>query len=246
MKSTFATLLLFISAQKTFAIPDWVKLSSEKLNGKIYVVTCYGEGPALEIARNQAKDGCLSSASRQVITQFNVKTLTVETETSVGLHQEVSSDQLVSGLSCRVNKEEIVQSESQFKIWIQCEYDLSKAKSESTQPVITKATANSGDPISNRKELKEIKVKSIQTNSKNIFSNGNRTLIIKSIPQCESVLVEGTQPRIKVCSNNPTSITLLKGDARLIVRAKNYQPKVIQLNSESTRLTTVEVILEEN
>lgn len=241
--ATILPLILYFSLAQ--ATPAWVKSNPEKLAGSIYTVICYGEGPALDIARNQAKDSCLSSASRQAKNIFKVKTLTVETETAVGLHQEVESDVQISGLTCNPLNEDIQELDSQFKIWIQCKFDLSLAKIESQQIKPDAELTNNADSIKNRNELSKLKSKTT-SRSHNITSAERKVLTISSVPQCTSLLIEGKSPRVQTCTENPLSVVLNDGDRRIIVRADGYQPKTVVLSDSLKPNDTVQIVLEEN
>lgn len=241
--STIFPLIFYFSLAQ--ATPAWVKSNPEKLNGSIYTVSCYGEGPALDIARNQAKDSCLSSALRQAKTVFKVKTLTVETETAVGLHQEVESELQISGLTCKPINEDIQESDSQVKIWIQCRFDLSLAKIEGNSAKKETQSLDFGDSVKNRKELSKLKSKA-NPRSHNISSAERKVLTISSVPQCTSLLIEGKSPRVQACTENPLSVVLNEGDLRIIVRAAGYQPKTVVLSDSIKPNDTVQIVLEEN
>lgn len=240
--------ILFLSTlclSTSHAIPAWVKSNPEKLNGSTYTVNCYGEGPALDIARNQAKDSCLSSASKQARNQFKVKTLTVETETSVGLHQEVETDSQVTGLVCNPLNEYVQESDSQFKVWIQCRFDLALIKFRPSLDGNNVTPTTSDDSVKNRKELSSVKSKRVSA-GRNITSSERGTLTISSVPKCTSIIIEGKRPRVESCIENPLSIVVFEGDRKIIVRADGYQPKTVILSDSLKPNETVQIILEEN
>lgn len=240
-----AILYLFPVASVALATPSWVKSNSEHLSGNIYTTTCSGEAPALDLARTEAKNGCLASATRQVRNHYKIKTVTVETETSVGLHQEVESNLQVSGLSCEPLNEEVESTDSQFKVWIQCKFDLAKAKTSEVAETKPAATSSS-DTVQNRQELSAVSAHAIEEQSRQISSSENRILTISSIPQCTSILIEGARPRVESCKENPLSVNLFQGDTAITVRADKYRPKIIQLKDGSQISTSVQVILEAN
>lgn len=224
MKKYSIGLIILISCfSRIHAKSDWAKSNNENLVGSLYTVSCYGEGPALDIARHQAKNDCLIAASRQVNSTYKIKTLSVETETYAGLHQEVESNSRITGLICIPKKEDIEELGSQFKVWIQCEFNLSKIKIENAlqENETTKATA------------------SIKSSEKEILS-------IYSVPKCTSIIIEGKKPRILPCNHNPISIVTMPEDKTILIRADGYRPKTINLSELVNRKDSIRVILEGN
>lgn len=65
-----------------------------------------------------AIDGCVASASDHLRTTVKVKSLTIETEKDIASHLEVSSVQTFDGLNCGKLKEEIVEIDSAYKVWV--------------------------------------------------------------------------------------------------------------------------------
>lgn len=221
MKSAYFILPFLFVSQAVYPAPDWTKSTNEKLVGSLYTISCYGEGPALDIARHEAKKDCLIAASRQANSTFKIKTLSVETETSAGLHQEVESNSQITGLVCIPKKEDIEQLSSQFKVWIQCEFDLSKIKVENY--------------------LQENKTN--KPNS-NIRSKEKDILTIYSIPRCTSIIIEGKKPRVLPCNHNPISIVTMSDDKTILIRADGYRPKEINLSEVVNKKNSIQVILE--
>lgn len=91
--------LISAIAFSTWAEPSWV--NTYKLDGSRLTVACAGEGPAADIARKIAMDSCRSSAADQLRTNIKVQSKSIETESQVGLHQEVSSEQEFENLNCK-------------------------------------------------------------------------------------------------------------------------------------------------
>lgn len=215
MKSILSLLFCLSIAH---AQPEWA--NTDKVSGNSYFVSCYGEGPALDVARIEAKKSCLASATFKSLKLFNVKTLTVETETDAGLHQEVSSDTIVSGLDCEVEKESVTSTPSQFKTWILCKFNLSKVRYESKQ--------SQKHPIDS----------SVSSSEFNHFN-------LNIVPKCDSIMFEGESPRILKCAQNPIRISLKKEDRNLIIRALGYKPKTIQASEIRSKGSSKSIILEE-
>lgn len=243
-------LLIFTHFSQTHAIPKWVQSDSHFQKGNIYRVTCSGRGPAVDIARNEAIKGCISSAALQVQSSFKVKSVTVETEKSTGYHQEIAEDKTVSGLSCNQIKEEIEDTGSGFQVWVQCEFDLRQATIIDEPPTKSDNAAQPNDPsvVVNKAQLGSVAAVPVQQQNQSTKTKTaeRRTLTVSTVPQCDSIIIRGRYSRTLDCHNNPMTLVLRLGDEQAIVRARGYRPKTIVLNPESTAEGSIRVILEAN
>jgi hypothetical protein len=175
----------------TAAVPDH--------NGNFLTMPCDSSGPSRDIALRLATSQCVSVASDQILGDFHVQSLSVETQASAGFHQEVSVDRHVEGLTCQIQKQEVTENEGAFHAWVQCRFDLSKVKAASTPAGPSKALqALTGD---------------------------DRSVILITMPQCDDLVIRGQRPRIVPCHGNPMTLSLHPKDQELIVRSKGYLPK---------------------
>jgi len=229
---------LFVAILFSFSVahsePEWAKkIDTQKLNGTKLTILCVGDGPSLELARQTATGSCLSTARRQLITKQNIKSLTVETESSVGFHEEVSENIIVSGLTCRPKKEAFEAAESSVRVWLLCEYDLEKATvREGTGKVEVDAPSKQSiDGIENRHDLKQLAVVTPATKVYETVVSSEQNVIISSVPSCQSIIVRGKRPRTHKCQTNPVTLLIYEDDDEAIVRAPGYLPKTIKLKS---------------
>ena len=210
----------FITCVSHAKIPTWAANNSTKLNGSSLRTACHGVGPSVDIARSEALKSCQLSASQFFNSKVKIKSLSVETEKSVGFHQEVSSEDELSNLICDPIKDELEETDSQFSVWLQCKFDLNKIK---TKPIM-KITATA---------IKEDTNLAYSKPSKFISTNSNRTLFLSTVPKCESIIIKGERSRTIDCKSNPVELSLYESDVEMIIRAKNYKPKTIELTNRS-------------
>jgi hypothetical protein len=194
--------------------PEWYNQVPSR-SGRYLTFSCEGDGPASDLAIRLASRRCISMASDAVVGDFHVQNLSVETEKSAGFHEEVSVDRHVEGLSCDIQKQQTDEQNGSYHAWILCRFDTSKVRSAP----------------GNKYEHEEQLVAS-QTTS----------LIVSTVPPCDSILIRGTQARVVQCDSNPLSLLVKPGDQELIFRSKGYVPKHIYPKDVSQG--TLEVYLE--
>jgi hypothetical protein len=233
MKSAFLALSSMWICQSMAEIPSWAKEGTLKKNGNIVTAICNGSGPTVNIARQDAISNCQATVSQFLNGELKINSLAIETEKSVGFHQEVEQQLNLKDFTCNPKKDEVIESNGSFQFWIKCEFDLSKVS-------IVKAEAPSGSSI----KEESVDLKSMTPVTVKNLSEG-KVLFLETIPQCESVLVKGVKPRTIDCNKNPMKIVLDEDDQTVIVRALNYQPKTIPLKGRSNR-EILSVILEKN
>lgn len=197
----FIAAALFLPLSGQAEAPAWVRQDAFKRTGSILTLVCRGEGPD-DLARREALSKCRAAAADHANADFQVTTLSVETEKSIGFHEEVSSQKTVTGLECAVKDEYIEQKDGFFVAYLKCSFDLSKAKIVS-EPAEEPAQVELGE---------------------------NKVLYLSSIPKCDSVIVKGSRPRTITCKANPTPIQFQPGDRSIIIRADGYQPKHLNLD----------------
>jgi hypothetical protein len=221
---------LLLSVEASAKIPDWAARNSTKLNGSILTTVCHGSGPSLNLARTEALNACQSNASQYLKSKIKIKSMSVETEKSVGFHQEVTSEGEIDGLNCDPQRDEIDESDSQFKIWIECKFDLKKA----TLTNVEQIPASPNNSRLNNLESAAVKVNP-DLQEKYIF--------VSTVPKCESLLVKGSAARTIQCNKNPLKIHVKADDVEIIVRAKGYKPKTINVKGVNAN-DTIQVLLD--
>lgn len=226
-------LISLLSAQSWADMPNWAKNNSTKKVGNLLTTVCDGVGPSASLARKDAINNCQVTARQFVTNEIKIKSVTIETESSVGFHQEVEDSSLVKNLSCNPKREQTTELNDQFKVWIECQFDLNKIevtnfKSESNTPETTTDSLKAVDPI---------KKVDVQKDSQVVF--------LETIPQCESILVRGQTSRVINCKENPVRLTLDESDSEVIVRAKGFQPKAVKLQKGGNH-GALRVFLERN
>lgn len=222
--------LVFISSVGQAKIPSWAAHNSTKLNGQVLTTVCNGTGPSLDIARSEALKSCQLSASQFFKTKIQIKSISVETEKSVGFHQEVTNADAIEGLICDPQRDQIEENDSNFSVWLECKFDLKRVIST---PIEQK---NGSSDNSQLNTLETTKIESKQDNqAKQIF--------ISTVPKCDSVIIKGVRSRTVLCSQNPLKIQIKDDDEEIIIRAKGYKPKTIKAKGVNTN-ESIQVLLD--
>lgn len=234
--------IIMISQPSKSEEMTWMSLPAIK-SGKFISVSCQGVGPDKDVAIQVATNQCRSIAADHINGSFNIKTLSLETEQSVGFHSEVTTNYRVNGLFCDVQNQSCKEEDS-FTCWLRCKFDVSLAKivpimePERKPASEVELTNNAGHTIDFPAEYVKAGL--------NIHSK-NKQIIITSIPKCQNIIVRGKMNTIFKCDSNPKTIVIYPDDYEIVVRAKGFIPKAIKL--EKDRLydgqpEMVEVILE--
>lgn len=217
-------------------MPIWAKKNSTKKTGDILTSACEGTGPSASLARKEAINNCQTVARQFLDGEIKVKSLSVETESSVGFHQEVQESSVIKNLVCDPQKEETSEMDGQFQVWIQCRFDLGKAKvakdTDKSLPPKTDGTLVDGLVSSKPPEFEAT-------------DKDQRLIFLEVVPQCDSVVVRGKRPRTISCDTNPLRISLDGSEEEMIVRAKGYQPKTISIRKGGVH-ETLRVFLDRN
>lgn len=220
----------FIPVMAEAKIPEWAARNSTKLNGSVLTTVCHGTGPSLDIARTAALQSCQSNASQFLRSKIKIKSLSVETEKSVGFHQEITNSDEIYGLSCDPQRDQTDESDSHFTIWLECKFDLKKASSKAVEQ------ENETPDNSSLNTLESSKINSDQD-----FQNKN--IFVSSVPKCESIIIKGIRSRTIPCVQNPLKIQIKNGDEELLIRAKGYKPKTIKVKGANAN-DTIQVLLD--
>jgi hypothetical protein len=211
-------------------IPNWASHNSTKLSGQILTTACHGTGPSIEIARGEALKSCQSNASHFFKSKIRIKSLSVETEKSVGFHQEVSNEDEIDGLICDPQNEQVDELDSQFSIWLSCKFDLKKA---SSNPIEPKVEASDNSHLNTLESSKFESPMDIQI----------RYVFISVVPKCESIIVKGSGSRTIQCKSNPLKVQIKDKDNEILVRAKGYKPKTINVKGVNAN-DTIQVLMD--
>ena len=207
------------------AEPDWASHNTITRSPTELTVTCSGRGPAEDLARKDALRVCGASAASFLQTSVEFKTLTIQTETDSALHQETRETLTVSGLECKPLRDQIEKAVGTTVVWLQCGYDLTRVKVEPAQ--------NNPPPPAT---LLSDQGASITTGN---VQSSQRTLLISSIPACDSILIVGLAVRIVRCRTNPMRIQIGKGEQELIIRSADHAPKTIKLDAGTDSIKVV-------
>ena len=185
------------------AVPPWAKTNTQALSpdGETYSVVCSGNSATIGQARQEAVIDCDQQAARQLKTTTTVKSLSVETETQVGYHSEISSEVKVQGLNCRALQEDADYSpQGIVTVFLKCKYDLS-GKSKDID-------ANDGfKPIQSEQPI---------------------NVSLSTIPKCSSILVRGSRSRTIDCKTNPVNLSLFPSDTEIVIRADGHIPQSLK------------------
>lgn len=233
LKVGLCILVSFLSAQSWADIPNWAKKNSTRKSGNFLITVCDGVGPSASLARKDAINNCQVTARQFLTNEIKIKSLSVETESSVGFHQEVEDSAVVKNLSCEPKRDETTESNDQFRVWIECQFDLKKIEVTTLDPKST-SVKNVRDDL-----------KTVEPTKKVDIQKDGQIIFLEVVPQCESVLIRGDKPKVVNCKSNPIRLPLEDGDSEIIVRAKEFQPKNIKLEKGGNH-GTIRVFLERN
>jgi hypothetical protein len=159
---------------------------------------------------------------------FVERSLSVGTESSIALHTEISVEKKLSGLSCAPLNQYTENQEPGFHTFLQCRFDLAKAKADSIPPiteprsVIEHLVLMGGHDATQTSEPK---------NAGKIIQSADRHLIVSCVPSCDSlILTGGTRPRTIRMDSNPKTVLIFSDDHEIIARKRDYLPKHIFLS----------------
>lgn len=229
MKSIIMALTIVGSVGQA-KIPTWASSDSTKLTGSILRTICHGVGPSVDLARNEALKSCQTSASQFFRSKIKIKSLSVETEKSVALHQEVSSEDEIEGLICDPLRDQLEELDSQYSVWLECKFDLSHIK---VTPVEMPSSQKSEENLN------------LAVNTPALIANKKieKTLLISVVPSCESIIIKGQKSRTVDCKTNPIELDIFGSDTEALIRAKDYKPKSIRLENRRD-YETIQVLLD--
>jgi len=246
-----AVAVLFDAGVAIAAAPQWALLDTARLNGRVFSVACSGDGPSVAHARQEAVDSCKMSAAQYLISDVRMKSLSVSSERDAAYQQEVRNQSQVSGLVCVPRHEQIEESEDRVKLWVLCEFDLSRARvsrEPMSEPLEREAAApnpKNGDWVRNRADLESVDPAGGKARAYGDLSERKRILTVAVVPQCRDVIVYGAQPaRVVRCDRNPMSILIEPGDQQVLVRADGHFPKSILLGSGGELRAYAKVVLQ--
>jgi hypothetical protein len=247
MKKSIVSFIVFVSAAN-FALadaPEWTKQMSQSQNGSVFTSVCEGDGPSADLARMDAIRHCKASAAEQLGTKVQVQSLSVRSDNSAGFHQEISQSGNYEGLICSPKNTYTQPEDGHYRFWIQCEFDLSKAKlatgdanQESAAQAHT-AEERVGALSSSTRDVKKLKSTAAYDQSE------TRTVSIISVPACEDMMIQGPKARVIKCHDNPNDVGTFGEDTDILVRRAGYASKTVSLSDLRTAsLTTVTVVMD--
>lgn len=232
MRSLYLSLVFIFLAKSNnlAAMPPWAEISQRR-TGDILSVVCTGKGISLDLARNNCLKSCIATAANQVVDTATVKTLSIETESDVTYHQEVKQVSSIKGLRCVPKNEAIEETnEGGYKVWIICEFDLSKVKaSEIAEDPSPSGRVPVGSIIKNKNDVQRQDPDTLKIDSDQ--RDKQTRLSVSTIPMCDMILIRGKQPRSIRCEANPQVVIAIPGDREMIVRAKGRKPKTVMLEN---------------
>lgn len=238
--------LIMLGGVAQAKVPEWAKKNAHSVNGRILKTVCSGTGPSIDIARKEALESCRLTARQQLTTNIKVRSLTIQTEKSSGFHEEISENTQYTGLNCNPEKDEVIEREGSYQVWMKCRFNLSQVKvvPATTEEIRSNPKPQNDETVSNGSTLKELRTRPQSVGTEKIVRDDRRNLSIASIPRCESLMIRGQKPRVIDCKNNPVTVVLDGGDDEIIVRAEGYEPKRILLNKEGKTHESIQVTLD--
>ena len=231
------------------SIPDWAKGNTASKKGQELEIVCAAAGPSIDQARAHALQRCKASAMEFLRSDTTVQGVTIESESSVTIHQEVRSTAHYKGLSCKPIQDEVSTVEGgSFEMWLKCGFDLSKVQETSGPEAESHNTMNAADTredqadrtgLVRQRQLEMAPAAPVRS------ATSNHVIDIVSIPPCESLVIRGIRARpLRCAQNGVTSVAIDPGDKEIIVRAPGYISKTFKLTPGNQRHETVQVILD--
>jgi hypothetical protein len=244
MLRTLVLLLLapVLSVSAAANAPAWALHDTEHLTGNIYAAVCSGSGPSIGFARQEAIDSCRTSAALHLPSEITIKSMSVTSETQGAFQQEVRNHARVSGLVCAPKREEIEETETGVRLWILCQFDLSRARiGGKNQPGTNDNDPESDDPSVWVRERAGRDL--AQTGA--YWVDKRKVMTFATIPMCTDLIVRGAAPaRVIRCNQNPISIILEPSDREVIVRASGYFARSVSFGSGRISSSYEKVVLE--
>lgn len=224
---------LLVSMTAMGSPPPWTKDGSKR-NGNKLVVTCDAMAPAKDLAYRLTLDSCKATATELINGDFQVHTLTVESEKSVVLHSEVSAAKQVQGLKCLPDHDYTEAEDQGFHTFIQCRFDLAGVHAVTLEsPPVRAATDNQESIIQGQENAKSIDASKETISRKSILQSTSRHVLISCIPKCDDVLlVGGARSRAIAITSNPQAVLIYPDDRELIARKKSFLPKHVLLSKD--------------
>jgi len=236
MISFFVLLPVYTSAETS--APAWFLNTHQTKTGSKLKTTCSGSGPSLYLARRSAEADCIATAIDHVPGDITFKSRIIETEKELAVHSESTRKQIFSGLECKSKKEEIRELNDSYTAYLLCEFDLSKLKSK---------TISESAPKTDRKRPKSSYYghdNTDQIKKGRTISGNKKTLLIESIPACDSILILGHESRVIHCNQNPMPVDTITSDYSLVIRALKHLPVKIENLDERKSNESIQVFLQ--
>ena len=233
----------FLGESSSFAVPQWAQSNATKMNGRIFQTVCSGVGPSVDLARGEAIRGCKSSAADMLQDSGTVRSMVIETNQEVAFHQSIEDSIKYRGLRCDPLKEAVEEAESgRVQVWLLCRFDLSKASVGEEREPLAAANRDLTDKV--EQHMTRLKDESV-TLGRDKVSEERMVLNVASVPPCRQISVRGARPRVVPCSGHPAAIVIFPGDETLLIDAKGYMPKSLNLRSKKWKNhDSIQVILE--
>lgn len=253
MRSTSRFALFLILGPSMPAIADcvapaWAGSNRIHREGSIVTVSCEGAGATQELSGIEARDRCDSQAALEYRQTVNVKELVVSTDKDSAMHREVAAETCLVGVTCHDPMEMVCENDGSTRTWRRCTYHMAEIREGSPTECrdlnSSQKSVASGDAVSNRSSLGQINQK-VKVKDAGRYERGeNYVLRVSVVPACDDIVINGSSGRRLQCKTNPVNVPVRSSDRELIIRAKGYLPKTIQLNQQGGVESHVSVYLD--
>lgn len=215
-------------------LPKWAEQMAQNQEGNIFTSVCEGEGPSVDLARAEAIRHCKGAAAEQLGTRVSAQSTLIKSDRSQGYHSEISQSGDYSGITCvPKNTYSERMKEGHFRFFIQCQFDLSKAKLETVEEKKKKQREQESISEDSKKKIQSLgestrELKKVK--SRAVYEEGeSKVLSIVSVPACDDYMVKGERARVELCNANPNDYLMKAEDTEVIVRKSGYRSKTILL-----------------
>lgn len=187
--------------------------------GNIVEVSCSAVSLSQGFARKAAIDDCKKSVAGLLDPTIKVNSKLWTTTKDVYMHEETDSLTTYEGLVCEPSNERTVELNKQVKVYLDCKFDVSKAKAIKDQPI------KNGDKLDLTKNFKqEIESETVSVQ-------------IASFPICDTVNVVGGD--VVKCTDKITTIAMKDTFKELIIEKAGYLPYRVELTGTSQSIVVI-------
>jgi hypothetical protein len=174
-----------------------------------------------------------------------VRSAVYETNQDISFQQSIEENVTFRGLQCQPQKESIEEIEAgRIQVWLQCRFDLDKASVG--EDLERKNPDSEGVQNPEKVHLSDLKTQPVK-HGEYKASTERIVINIASVPPCRTLTIRGERPRVINCNSQPAPVVISPIDQAIIIDAKGYFPKTLDLRSRKWKNhESIQVILDKH